>query len=227
VATASLPDRGQPGVPAVVPDRGQAAVPANVRVGLEVGAKWVFASALDWPGWCRRGRGEHAALDTLLDYADRYAAVAGAGFAPRDLQVAGQVTGNATTDFGAPDVAGPWDSEPLEPSEADRLTRLLEAGWEYLDSVVADAPAVLRKGPRGGGRDRDAIVDHVCGAERSFSGKCGVRVPPRTPWDQQRETLAAALRAGAPGGTWPARYTLRRFAWHVLDHAWEIEDRRT
>ena len=40
-----------------------------VRVGLEIGPRWVFASALDWPGWCRRGRGEQAALDTLLDHA--------------------------------------------------------------------------------------------------------------------------------------------------------------
>jgi hypothetical protein len=49
--------------------------------------------------------------------------------------------------------------------------------------------------------------------------------PPRTSWDQQRAALAAALRAGAPGGAWPARYVIRRTAWHVLDHAWEIEDR--
>ena len=67
---------------ASLPDRGQSAVPAVVRVGLEAGAKWVFASALDWPGWCRRGRDEHAALDTLLNYADRYAAVAGPGSRP-------------------------------------------------------------------------------------------------------------------------------------------------
>jgi hypothetical protein len=24
---------------------------------------------------------------------------------------------------------------------------------------------------------------------------------------------------------WPPRYVVRRAAWHVLDHAWEIEDR--
>ena len=134
----------------------------QVRVGLEIGPRWVFASALDWPGWCRRGRGEHAALDTLLDYADRYAAVAGPEFAPGDLQVAGQVTGNATTDFGAPDVPGPWDAEPLGPAEADRLTRLLEAGWEYLDSVAADAPAGLRKV----GADRKYFSDRPDLSER-------------------------------------------------------------
>jgi hypothetical protein len=155
VATASLPDRGQPAVPAVV------------RVGLEVGAKWVFASALDWPGWCRRGRGEHAALDTLLDYAERYAAVAGPQFAPGDLQVAGQVSGNGTTDFGAPDVPGPWDAEPLGRSEADRLTRLLEAGWAYLDAVVADDPPSCA-------RDRAAAA---ATATRSWTTSAGPNGP--------------------------------------------------
>jgi hypothetical protein len=198
----------------------------NVRVGLETGRRWVFATALDWPGWCRRGRGEQAALDTLIEYAERYAPIAGPSFSPGELEIVGQVPGNSITDFGAPDRQGPWDSEPLGPEEADRLTGLLEAGWRYLDSVLAAAPPELVKGPRGGGRDRDAIGDHVRGAERTLScAKAGTRVPPRTPWDRQRAVLAAALRDGAPGGSWPARYIIRRSAWHVLDHAWEIEDR--
>jgi hypothetical protein len=197
-----------------------------MRVSLEVGTRWVFATALDWPGWCRRGKGEQAALDALLDYADRYAAVAGPEFAIADIQVVGQVPGTATTDFGAPDVPGPWDDEPLGPDEAGRLTGLLEACWSYLDPVVAAAPEALRKGPRGGGRDRDAIAAHVRGAERTLScAKAGIRVPPGAPWAEQRTVLARALRAGAPGGKWPARYVIRRTAWHVLDHAWEIEDR--
>lgn len=86
-------------------------------------------------------------------------------------------------------------------------------------------PPSLRKGPRGGGRDRDAIADHVREAERSYGRTIGVRVPPQTPWAEQRAAVLEALRAGAPGGSWPARYAVRRFAWHVLDHAWEIEDR--
>jgi hypothetical protein len=196
-----------------------------VRVGLELGKRWVFATALDWPGWCRRGKGEQAALDTLLDYAERYAAFAGPGFEPGEIQVVGHVTGTPITDFGAPDVPAPWHDEPLEPGEADRLTGLLEACWRYLDPVVAAAPEVLRKGPRGGGRDRDEIADHVRGAERAFGRKAGTRVPPRTPWNEQRTALAAALRAGAPGGTRPVRYVISRCAWHVLDHAWEIEDK--
>jgi hypothetical protein len=185
----------------------------------------VFASALDWPGWCRRGKGEEGALDALLDYADRYAAVAGAGFAPGEPQIVGRVQGNSTTDFGAPDVPTKWDEEPLDPAEADRLTGLLEASWAAFDQVVAGAPAELRKGPRGGGRDRDAVADHVREAERSYGRKIGVRLPPRTPWDEQRAALATALRDGALDGAWPARYALRRLAWHVLDHAWEIEDK--
>jgi hypothetical protein len=34
------------------------------------------------------------------------------------------------------------------------------------------------------------------------------------------------VRTGPRGGVrWTARYYVRRSAWHVLDHAWEIEDR--
>ena len=46
----------------------------------------------------------------------------------------------------------------------------------------------------------------------------------------QRKALLEALRRGADGKPmrergWPARYAARRIAWHVLDHAWEMEDR--
>jgi hypothetical protein len=139
--------------------------------------------------------------------------------------VVGRAPGTASTDFGAPDVAYEQDREPLDPAAADRMTGLLAAAWAAFDDVVAAAPPVLRKGPRGGGRDRDAIADHVREAERSYARKIGVRLPPRTPWPAQRQAILAALRAGAPDGAWPARYMLRRVAWHVLDHAWEIEDR--
>jgi hypothetical protein len=200
-----------------------------MRVGVETGRTWVFATALDWPGWCRRGKGEEAALEALKDYADRYAVVAGSAFAPGELQVVGRVPGNATTDFGAPAVAGPWDDEPLPAAQARRLVGLLDACWRTFDEVVRGAPATLAKGPRGGGRDRDAIADHVREAERSYARKVGVKLPPRTTWEQQREALRAALLDGAADGVaepaWSRRYGLRRIAWHVLDHAWEIEDK--
>lgn len=195
------------------------------RVVLEVGRVWVFASALDWPGWCRRGKGEHAALDALLDAVDRFRVVAGPGFEPGELQVVDRLPGNATTDFGAPGAISALDTEPLDAAASARAVEMLEACWRHFDGVVARAPAVLPKGPRGGGRDRDGIVAHVREAERTYGRKVGVRVAPRTPWPWQRAEIVAGLVAGAPQGAWPARYGLRRMAWHVLDHAWEIEDK--
>jgi len=35
----------------------------------------------------------------------------------------------------------------------------------------------------------------------------------------------ASLISRQSGGSWPARYAARRIVWHVLDHAWEIEDK--
>jgi hypothetical protein len=185
----------------------------------------VFATALDWPGWCRRGKGDDEALEVLLAYRDRYGALAGSAFSPGPIEVVGSVDGNATTDFGAPGAIAPWDHQTLDRREAGRLVDLMIETWRYFDDVIEGAPAALRKGPRGGGRDRDAIADHVRNAERAYASKIGVRIPPRTPWDEQRTALARELRSGESAGSWPTRYTIRRVAWHVLDHAWEIEDR--
>lgn len=198
---------------------------AQTRVCLEVGSIWVFATAVDWPGWCRRGRGEDRALECLSNYEDRYRAVVGEAFAPGEIEVVGRVAGDRTTDFGAPNARGPWDLEPLNADERERLVGVLELTWQGFDQVRAGAPATLRKGPRGGGRDRDAISDHVREAERAYAARLGIRVAPRTPWAEQRGTLAEALRSGSVHGPWPSRYVIRRCAWHVLDHAWEIEDR--
>jgi hypothetical protein len=46
-----------------------------------------------------------------------------------------------------------------------------------------------------------------------------------------RDDIVDVLRAARSGDPlrengWPARYAARRIAWHVLDHAWEMEDRR-
>jgi hypothetical protein len=200
--------------------------PDPIRVGLECGSSWVFASALDWPGWTRRGKGEDAAVGALVAYAPRYRAVAGRSFRLGDPEIVGRVQGDATTDFGAPGTRGPWDAEPLDRSEAKRQERLLRASWAAFDRAVQAAPAVLPKGPRGGGRDRDAIVDHVREAERSYARRLGVRLAPRTSWEDQRMAVSdALLGTSTPDGAWSARYFLRRTAWHVLDHAWELQDK--
>lgn len=197
------------------------------RVYLELGQRWVFACALDWPGWCRRAKGEDAAIDALDAYAPRYRAAVGSGFEGASLQVVGRVEGNATTDFGAPGAIGTWDDEPLAADELARQLAVLDATWRAFDAVVVSAPPVLRKGPRGGGRDRDQIADHVREAERAYAAKAGSRVAPRTAWDEQRRHLLALLGGDVAPAAWPRRYALRRLAWHVLDHAWEIEDRAT
>jgi len=194
------------------------------RVYLECGPKWTFACALDWPGWCRRAKGDEAALEELLSYTGRYGAILAGEFAPEEPTVVGRVTGNATTDFGAPAVPTQWDLEALDDTELDRQLQLLGLAWSYFDGVVAAAPTGLRKGPRGGGRDRDDVRRHVMEAERGYAPKAGARVTPRTDWAQQRAMIADAFRR-REAGQWPARYVLRRMAWHVLDHAWEIEDR--
>lgn len=198
---------------------------ASTRVYLETGKTWTFACAVDWPGWCRRGKGEQAAIETLLDYAPRYRRVVGSRWTPGEITIVGRIPGDATTDFGAPHSIGTWDHEPLPDADRRAQVKLLQRAWDYFDDVFASAPAELRKGPRGGGRDRDKIADHVREAERAYASKAGVRVPPRTPWPEHRDLILTGLRSDAAEARWPFRYVLRRTAWHVLDHAWEIEDR--
>jgi hypothetical protein len=216
-----------------------------VPVYLEAGNTRVFACSLDWPGWCRRAKTDEEALDALATYAPRYAVVAkraGLRFpaaAHVTFDVVEQIPwrgGKAFSyvDFGALGSAAQRDSEPLTAAQAKRLAALVEAAWAVLDGVVAAAPAELRKGPRGGGRDRDAVFAHVVAAETAYARKLGVRH--KAP--QDRDEIAAvradvlAAIAGARAGTadtgdtgWLPRYAARRIAWHVLDHAWEIEDR--
>src|SRR5216684_819641 len=149
-------------------------MPGPIPVYLEIGEKRVFASALEWPGWTRAGKDEKAALAALAAYAPRYATVPRAARiefpagADQSFKVVERVTGNATTDFGAPGIAASSDIKPLAAAEADRICSLLTASWKVFDAAVAKAPAELRKGPRGGGRDRDKIADHVIDAESAY-----------------------------------------------------------
>ena len=225
----------------------------TVPVYLEVGARRVFAGALEWPGWIRSAKTEDQALDALAAAAPRYAPVAAlAGLAlpsaakRAGLEVVERMSGDATTDFGAPSAIPEADGRPLTGKQAGRVADLVGACWTYLDRVVASAPAELRKGPRGGGRDRDKVVAHVIAAEAAYAGKLGIRprnLPPEEagPGSAVRAAMLEVLGAAstgepltekgpeaplkAPGRSWPPRYAARRIAWHALDHGWEIEDR--
>lgn len=209
-------------------------------VGLEIGTKKAFAFAVDWPGLCRSGRDVKGALEALAAYGPRYRPVAEAAglrlpaLGPASLDVVERLAGSTTTDFGAPGAIAEIDHRSLTAAEARRMAALVEAAWSTLDAVVARAPAALRKGPRGGGRDRDAVVAHVVKAERAYARKLGLE-PPKPPDGDtgsvavvRRELLAALGRAWKPvgdGPAWPPAFAARRIAWHALDHAWEIEDR--
>lgn len=209
---------------------------AATRVYLEVGSTRAFACAVDWPGWARSGKTPDAALEALATYAPRYAKVAerakarfakGAG---EDLEVVERVKGNGTTDFGAPGVVPALDGEPMTRAQAQRLVRLLEGAWAELEAVRAKAPASLRKGPRGGGRDREKMYAHVLDAERAYGGKLGIARPGSYTEDDFRAELLAVVSRDSDGSPlkdkgWPPRYGIRRIAWHALDHAWEMQDR--
>jgi hypothetical protein len=204
------------------------------RLYLETGPKKVFACSLDWPGWCRIAKDEEAAIDRLMDYAPRYRLVAdraGEAFEPGDPVVVAHVRGSEMTDFGVPYMVPDLDLEPLSAESARREVALLRAAWELFDEVAAVAPEDLRKGPRGGGRDLGKVVAHVVNAERAYARKVGVRHKPyKSLQDREamRDELADVLSRGwePPLTTgWPPRYLLRRTAWHVIDHLWEIEDR--
>jgi hypothetical protein len=210
-------------------------------VVVEAGSKRVFACALDWPGWCRAGKDEDAALAALAAYLPRYAVVAeraGTAFpgrAGKRLEVVERLRGSASTDFGLPGEVAGADGERATGTQAERLTALVVASWAVFDEVRAGTPASLRKGPRGGGRDRDKMVDHVLGAEAAYARKLGIKhrqpaIDDRAAIQALRDDIAAVLRAPSDGSPpvpkgWPPRYAARRIAWHVLDHAWEMEDR--
>ena len=221
----------------------------NLDVYLEIGDKRTFAGAIEWPGWCRIGRDEESALAALAHYGPRYARVleaAGIAFqapaGPSALDVVERIKGNTTTDFGAPDVAPAADARPIDQAEHKRLVALLEAYWQAFDAALRAAKGKeLRKGPRGGGRDLDKIVQHVLGAEAGYLARLAWKVKRGADDDPKAEArrthqaaldaLAAAVRGEIPtqgprGGTiWAPRYFVRRAGWHVLDHVWEIEDR--
>ena len=215
------------------------------EVYLEAGQRRVFACALQWPGWCRPGRSEEAALAALAAAAPRYAEVcARAGFpfdpveAAASFEVLERVTGSATTDFGALDVAPALDREPLAAREAERLAALAETAWDLFEQTAAVAPPVLRKGPRGGGRDRDQIVAHVRETEVLHARMLGLSERPFPPGDvaavgRVRAGILAQFRDAATHpppeparSRRPARFVVRRTAWHALDHAWEILDKQ-
>ena len=221
----------------------------NIPIYLEIGKKRIVAGALEWPGWCRIGRDEVGAIQALLEYGPRYGrvlAAAGIAFeAPADtdaFDVVERLEGSASTDFGVADAVPSRDAAPFGEDDLRHYEALLPAYWEAFDRAVEAATGKeLRKGPRGGGRELEKIMEHVLGAQASYlrmlawKHKVDSDAEPGEELKRIRpailEALAVAARgelpeAGPRGGTiWLPRYFIRRSVWHLLDHAWEIEDR--
>ncbi|MET0741320.1 MAG: hypothetical protein ABWZ26_07185 [Candidatus Nanopelagicales bacterium] len=203
----------------------------TVDVLLETGRRKVFASAVGWPGWSRSGKNEEAALAVLEDYLDRYAPVvthAGLRVPQRTaFKVVERLKGGGATDFGIPGAVAEADARPWSVKEATRQADIMVAAWAYLEDVIARASATLRKGPRGGGRDRDQIDAHVAESEIGYARALGIKAPDSS---ATRVALERAVRSSRGGPAqrekgWPMAYAVRRIVWHVLDHAWEIQDK--
>lgn len=224
--------------------------PAPIQVALEIAARRSFATAVEWPGWSRSGKTPEAALEALLAAAPRYAAaLAGTGLTPprpdgvAAFSIVERSAGNAGTEFGVPSVPLAGDPRPFDSSELERQLAILSAAWAAFDRAASLAEGrSLRTGPRGGGRSRAKVIEHVLEADAAYLTNLGARPPHRAPTDDPavaarrlRAAALDALRAIADGREppnpsrvrrrWAPRTYIRRAAWHALDHAWELEDR--
>ncbi|HEU0244057.1 MAG TPA: hypothetical protein VFQ75_09145 [Candidatus Limnocylindrales bacterium] len=214
-----------------------------LRVILEVGKKRrVVAAAMDWPGLDRWGTSEERSLERLAEYVPRYARVAElAGLADEfagatSLEVVERVAGSSSTDFwGVAHVPSLIETEVLSSAALERRLDLLRATWAFFDHTAATVSADLRPGPRSAGRSREQIRRHVLLNEaEQFSPKVEVRTELEsvlTPdgLAAHRAAFLAGIRAynaeGRPARRWPIQFLVRRSANHVMDHAWELEDR--
>jgi hypothetical protein len=216
---------------------------------IEAGEKKVIAVSLQWPGWTRMAKDEGEVLQTMLKYAARYAVIpqkAKLDFTPpekfSDFKILYREPGNKTTDFGVPITFLPEDWEKVDEQELARMQTIMRACWEYFDEGAAAAEGKqLQKGPRGGGRDLDKIINHVVDAEEAYLKTLGApwKAINNEPVEEKKQRLRKAafegmrmkldglLPAEGPRGgkRWPVPYYVRRLAWHVVDHTWEVEDR--
>ena len=222
---------------------------SSVQIFIETSPKKTFAGAIHWPGWCRSGKDENAAIETLFEYRLRYKQVLkarGIDFSPpsnlTDFSIVEKVEGNSTTAFGAPAILLKDDLKWYDHSDLERWENLLHASWMAFDQAVALGKGKeLRKGPRGGGRDLEKILHHILEADKAYLNRLAWKQTKNDEADiskqislKRREIIKAlttAVTEGLPekgprgGLIWPIRFFVRRVVWHVLDHTWEIEDR--
>ena len=216
----------------------------RLRTTVEIGPKGkrIVALAADWPGLERGAKTEEAALARLQDYLPRYAPVAhlagmDAEFAPSaTIDVVERYPGASSTDFwGISFAFSDIDKQPMSGAELERELALMQASWAFFDDVRVRVSPEMQKGTRGGGRDRAHIVRHTLASELLWTKRLGLRVPDdiiltdEEDLKARRAAYSGAIRAlhaqGKMARTWPLRYVIRHTAFHMLDHAWEMEDK--
>jgi hypothetical protein len=202
------------------------------------------AFSLDWPGWSRGARSPELALETLASYRERYRPVAALAGMAREFDAAGPLeivedrVGTGSTDFwGISFSPSATEQDPMGEAKFERAITLLQASWKFFDGVAARVSAEMRKGPRGGGRDRDRIISHTIRTEsEDFATRVGLRIPEGAALSpgglrQHRKAYVAAMRAynagkiERPMRSWTLPFLIRHSAFHTLDHAWEMEDK--
>jgi hypothetical protein len=217
-----------------------------IRTVIERGpaGKRAVAFSLDWPGWSRGASSAELAVERLESYRDRYRPVARLARMARDFDAAGPVeivedrVGTGSTDFwGISFSPSSTEHGPMGEAELQRGIKLLRACWAFFDGVAAQVSPEMRKGPRGGGRDRDQIIGHTLRTEsESFARQVGLRLEEGatlTPAGLRQYRLAyiAAMRAYNAGKverrmrSWTLPFLIRHSAFHTLDHAWEMQDK--
>jgi hypothetical protein len=221
----------------------------KIDIALETVKRRTFAIAYQWPGLARSGKDEGSAIQTLFTYGPRYAAVLQSTNYAFELpdkvdafRVVERLKGNSTTDFGAPAMPIRNDNDAVPNDDLARFQTMLIESWRTFDQALSASDGIeLRKGPRGGGRDQQKMLAHVIMADESYLAKLGWKYPkiegedPAASLKLFREAIIEGLEASARGEIpkkgprgglrWTPRYFVRRVIWHILDHAWEIEDR--
>jgi hypothetical protein len=205
--------------------------------------KKAVAFAVDWPGWSRGAKAPEAAIELLESYRERYRPIAVAAKLTTDFDAAGRLkvvedqVGPGSTDFwGISFAPSDVEREPMGDAELDRKITLLRACWKHFDEVGSRVSAEMRKGPRGGGRERDEIIRHVIRVESlDFARRLGLREAEDsglTPKGLRahRDEYVATMRAYNAGEgkrmwSWNLPFLIRHSAFHTMDHAWEMEDK--